>query len=422
MIVRSEEAPLASGCEPEWLGRSIADLIRHLSFHYNTPIYKRLLAIGDTADQIRLRAAGLLGRSEHAATAFGLRLSSLVSTLRLVLEAHAWSEGDVVFPAAVAAETHGLASTRFRPDGLNILMDGIRQEHELIRELLASLARTIEEYASAGTVDELEAFVSEVEIASFMIAEQLDLEDRCLWPRVRDLFRRQAVSIHRPAAGVSGQCLQRGDLEVELVDQARKLRGPVGLPRTERDHKTTVVADGSRLARVRAELLPYRIVKQAIVTHDRAHVVQLVGRRHEQRGCRRLGQMRNVVFLPSAPGRLRCEIAVGTALDDVDDRGTESLADERPHARGAERFWRIFDCVVEQGADGFVLVGAEVERDRGHPQQMGDVGRSQPFPSLARVQLRRDDEGRGEPRRDLAPIRWNPIDGFKHFDPRKRVP
>jgi iron-sulfur cluster repair protein YtfE (RIC family) len=188
MNVFHEEAHVANECEAQWLTRSIADLIRHLSFHYNTPIYKRLSVIGKSADQIRLRATGGLGRSEHAANAFGVRLSNLVTTLRLVLEAHAWSEGDVLFPAAVAVEVHGLASTRFGQGSLNILLDGIRQEHDLIRELLASLVRTIEEYALVGGVDELEAFVSELEIVSFMIAEQLDLEDRCLWPRVRDLF------------------------------------------------------------------------------------------------------------------------------------------------------------------------------------------------------------------------------------------
>jgi iron-sulfur cluster repair protein YtfE (RIC family) len=189
MTVRSEEGPVASACEPEWLVRSIADLIQHLNGYYNKPINNRLSVIGETADHIRFHASDMLGRSDHAASAFGVRLASLVSTLRLVLEAHAWSEGDVLFPAAVAVEAHGPGSTRFRRDSLTILLDGIIEEHALIRELLGSLARTFEEYASVGMVHELETFVSDVEVVSFMIAEQLDLEDRCLWPRVRDLFR-----------------------------------------------------------------------------------------------------------------------------------------------------------------------------------------------------------------------------------------
>ena len=117
-----------------------------------------------------------------------MRLSSLVTTLRFVLEAHAWSEGDVLFPAAISIEAQGRQSAPFRRDALDILMEGIAQEHDLIRELLASLTRTMEECVAAGLCAELERFVADLEIVCFLIAEQLDLEDRCLWPRMRELF------------------------------------------------------------------------------------------------------------------------------------------------------------------------------------------------------------------------------------------
>ena len=42
--------------------------------------------------------------------------------------------------------------------------------------------------AAWSRVGDAEIFVSDLEIVCFMIAEQLDLEDRCLWPRVKDLF------------------------------------------------------------------------------------------------------------------------------------------------------------------------------------------------------------------------------------------
>ncbi len=105
-----------------------------------------------------------------------------------MLDAHAWSEGEVLFPAAIAIESYGRRSAPFKRDALDILMEGIAQEHDLLRELLASLTRTMEECAFAGLNQELEIFVSDLEIVCFMIAEQLDLEDRCLWPRVKDLF------------------------------------------------------------------------------------------------------------------------------------------------------------------------------------------------------------------------------------------
>ena len=46
----------------------------------------------------------------------------------------------------------------------------------------------MEECVAAGLSAELERFVADLEIVCFLIAEQLDLEDRCLWPRMRELF------------------------------------------------------------------------------------------------------------------------------------------------------------------------------------------------------------------------------------------
>jgi iron-sulfur cluster repair protein YtfE (RIC family) len=189
MTAQRKEAPVPGAGEPEWLARPVVDLIRYLSRHYDEPISRRLVVVGDAADELRLRATDVLSRSQQGTSAFGVRLSSLVTTLRLVLDAHAWSERDVLFPAAVVVETGSFTPSPYRQKSLNILMEGVRQEHELIRELLASLARTIEDYAGGDPAADLEAFVSDVEIVSFMIAEQLDLEDRCLWPRVQSLFR-----------------------------------------------------------------------------------------------------------------------------------------------------------------------------------------------------------------------------------------
>jgi iron-sulfur cluster repair protein YtfE (RIC family) len=183
-----QDTHVSINCEAEWLARPLTDLIDHLTHHYHKPITHRLQTIGQTATETRLQAAHVLGRAEHGSGAFAVRLSGLVTTLRLVLEAHAWSECDVLFPAAVAIETYGRKSAPFRRNSLDILMEGIAQEHDLIRELLASLSRTMEECVSAGMDQELESFVSDLEIVCFMTAEQLDLEDRCLWPRMKELF------------------------------------------------------------------------------------------------------------------------------------------------------------------------------------------------------------------------------------------
>jgi iron-sulfur cluster repair protein YtfE (RIC family) len=190
MTARRKIAPVIVGCEPEWLARPLTDLIRHLTHHYNTPITSRLEAISTIANQTRLTAIDVLGRTDHGLGAFAVRLSGLVTTLRLVLEAHAWSEADVLFPAAIAIEARGRKSAPFKRDSLEILMEGVAQEHGLLRELLGSLSRTIEMCASVGMNADLEIFVSDLEVVCFMIDEQLDLEDRCLWPRMKELFEK----------------------------------------------------------------------------------------------------------------------------------------------------------------------------------------------------------------------------------------
>lgn len=190
MTAEKKHAPVVGRCESEWLARPLTELIHCLTDQFNKPIANRLQAIAETADQTRLAASDVLGRAERGSGAFAVRLSGLVTTLRLVLEAHAWSEGDVLFPAAIAIETYGHTSAPFRRNSLEILMEGIAQEHDLLRELLASLSHTMEECAAAGMDSELEMFVSDLEIVCFMIAEQLDLEDRCLWPRMKELFDR----------------------------------------------------------------------------------------------------------------------------------------------------------------------------------------------------------------------------------------
>jgi hypothetical protein len=163
MTAGRRDAPGIAGCEPEWLARPLTDLIHHLTQNYKKPIALRLEAITATANQTRLAAADVLGRMDHGSGAFAVRLSSLVTTLRLVLEAHAWSEADVLFPAANAIETYGRKSAP---------------------------SRTMEECVTAGLSVDLDIFLSDLEIVCFMIAEKLDLEDRCLWPRMKELFDR----------------------------------------------------------------------------------------------------------------------------------------------------------------------------------------------------------------------------------------
>src|ERR1041385_1916127 len=80
--------------------------------------------------------------------------------------------------------------------------------------------------------------------------------------------------------------------------------------------------------------------------------------------------MRDVFFLPFAPWRLRVLIGVGASGNNRAHFLSEELFDLALTLRSATFLHRV----VEEGGDGFGLVGPVLERDRCHSEKMADVG------------------------------------------------
>ena len=87
------------------------------------------------------------------------------------------------------------------------------------------------------------------------------------------------------------------------------------------------------------------------------------------------------------------------------------LADQPPYAGGSKVGRCVLDRVVKQRRDGFVFGGAEVERQRRDPQQVGHVRRAFALPPLSGVQFGREDERVGETAADLAAFVGNERSG-----------
>ena len=123
-----------------------------------------------------------------------------------------------------------------------------------------------------------------------------------------------------------------------------------------------------------------------IIANDRAHVVQLVGCRHEADRRARAFEMREVVFLSLLPRQLVFGIfdeAVAAAKDDVGDHIAEAGANLRQRRFPAA----VFGGVVQQGRDRLIFVGAVFHGDRRHAEHVRDVGNAGALAALAVMHL-----------------------------------
>jgi iron-sulfur cluster repair protein YtfE (RIC family) len=181
MAVLLGPVPAPPDCESEWRSRSLTELIAHISPTYHEPIRARLTAIRELA----LRASQTPELRESASVA---RLAHLASALRQTVEAHTWSEEDILFPAIVAAEHPDVMSTRVDRETIGLLLAGVQDEHTHIRSLLADLAAITAAHAATELPTEVVRLRRDVEMVVFLLNEELDLEDGCLWSRALALF------------------------------------------------------------------------------------------------------------------------------------------------------------------------------------------------------------------------------------------
>jgi iron-sulfur cluster repair protein YtfE (RIC family) len=172
------EAELSGDCESDWLARPVSELAAHITAAYH-----------ERTRDVLPRMVALLSQQTSA---FGeahiphLRgLAAILAELRDAVDTHDWTEDDLLFPVLVAHEHRDVLTTRLTGDALGRLVDMLAAEHMRIRRLLGRLTNHMENAPSARFSQEWADMRHALTMLREHLLEELDLEDRCLLPRVR---------------------------------------------------------------------------------------------------------------------------------------------------------------------------------------------------------------------------------------------
>ena len=98
--------------------------------------------------------------------------------------------------------------------------------------------------------------------------------------------------------------------------------------------------------------------------------------------------MRDVIFFSFTPWRFRRLLRIGAALDYFRHLFSKFTLDITQPFRAAAIFHRI----MQQGRDGFCLIRAVLQCDRGDPEDMSDIGNPGLLPKFAAVNSRSVDQ------------------------------
>jgi iron-sulfur cluster repair protein YtfE (RIC family) len=113
---------------------------------------------------------------------------SLLVQLRDAVDTHASSEDDLLFPVLVAHEYPGVLATNVSRDELLRMVETLAVEHIEIRAVIADIERVTDGFLTpAGAPTEFDDLLQLARELTRSLTEGLDLEDRCLLPRARQL-------------------------------------------------------------------------------------------------------------------------------------------------------------------------------------------------------------------------------------------
>jgi iron-sulfur cluster repair protein YtfE (RIC family) len=167
----------------EWISRTLTELISHLGERYRHATERRLNAIGLALGA----AAAPPGAPEQALT----DLRAAFAALDEHIGAHAKLEFDLLFPAIIALEHPQVLAVRQPAALVHRLADEVSRDHVRIRELLTGLETGLGPLLklSAVQAEHLVMLVANLTTLVLQLRQQLDFEDRFLWPRAVELFR-----------------------------------------------------------------------------------------------------------------------------------------------------------------------------------------------------------------------------------------
>ena len=174
--------PGRTPCETEWSSKSLTELVAYLNQHYRRPQQQRL-------ESIRSLFGQEASFEDDGRRADYERLANSFERLRGTLDEHAWLEDEVLCPAVARVEYCIGASDPRAREALCMLVSTVADEHRLIRTRIAELECVLASVTRCALSQEEALLVADLEMLELLLSEEMELEDRCLWPRALTLLQ-----------------------------------------------------------------------------------------------------------------------------------------------------------------------------------------------------------------------------------------
>ena len=172
----------SASLDQEWNCRTLTELIAHIGERYRRATERRF----DTVRQALAEASAPRGPLEST---LGL-LRETFAVLEEQVGAHMKIEFDLLFPTIIALEHPQVLAVRQSSAFVGRLTTQVTADHVRIRALLDRLDEAMGPSLAHSLVQSprLVMLIADVMTVCLQLRQQLELEDRCLWPRAQQLF------------------------------------------------------------------------------------------------------------------------------------------------------------------------------------------------------------------------------------------
>ena len=184
--VNSSDPTAPTSFDREWISRTLTELIAHIGERYRRETEHRLDAVGMALAE----ASAPDGPLDGALT----RLREAFVALDEQVGAHTKVEFDLLFPTIIALEHPHVLAVRQPAALVERLATQVTQDHARIRALLDTIDSTIGPSLAHSLTQSpaLVMLIAHLMTLTLQLRQQLELEDRYLWPRAKELFRQLA--------------------------------------------------------------------------------------------------------------------------------------------------------------------------------------------------------------------------------------
>ena len=170
-------------CEIEWASRSLAELVTHLTERYHQPTQRRIQTIASTLAQI-------VPSTPQRRDAYD-RLAIVFTSLCEAIETHAWLVDHILGPVLARVEDDVVSASTCDREALRQTIAYAEDERTCLRRESVALGYAVLDIAGSPVAVNEAIVALELDMLVLLVNEQLDLEDRCLWPRALGLTHRK---------------------------------------------------------------------------------------------------------------------------------------------------------------------------------------------------------------------------------------